>query len=458
MGGCNYQNSYAGLSAVSLGKCNGKYPVDANCNDMGYTILIGDCTGQKLACANDAVYGSVAIGNRSLGKLQKMVNYSVYLGAAVEGGAADSPGKRLCCSCINVMAGYFSGNSAAGSTNNTYGHGNTYIGSRTAGKRSHDNYDTLIGYTAGCCNCANWGKVAIGTSAGNQMKHPTGLTAVGGFAAYTGWYPYYSVMVGWKAAQCSNYACYSVYIGSYAGCCSYGSRCNTVIGSGAGIEGSYMCRQVIIGANAGMKVKCSGWSGNCYSTIVGRCSANLNISGYNVYGCFFRSEYLGAFVRPYATGSSNYEIVIGYLGLGAGSCKTVIGNSSTTNTYLCGAVSKGGGSFRIKHPNPKKKDKMLFHSFVESPTAGDNVYRWSVDTCECRGEIKLPDYYKYLNENNMAWVKPVDHFGRGYAEVDSSGDNLVICSNKDGCYNVLLIGTRCDDHALQAWKGVEQDD
>ena len=57
----------------------------------------------------------------------------------------------------------------------------------------------------------------------------------------------------------------------------------------------------------------------------------------------------------------------------------------------------------------------------------------------------------------MAWVKPVDHFGRGYAEVDSSGDNLVICSNKDGCYNVLLIGTRCDDHALQAWKGVEQD-
>ena len=219
-----------------------------------------------------------------------------------------------------------------------------------------------------------------------------------------------------------------------------------------------MCRQVIVGANAGMKVKCSGWSGNCYATIIGRCTANLSSGGYNVYGCFFRSEYIGAFARPYATGSSNYEIVIGYLALGAGSCKTVIGNSSTANTYLCGAVSKGGGSFRIKHPNPKKKDKMLFHSFVESPTAGDNVYRWSVDICECRGEIKLPDYYKYLNENNMAWVKPVDHFGRGYAEIDSSGDNLLICSNKDGRYNVLLIGTRCDDHALQAWKGVERDD
>jgi hypothetical protein len=214
---------------------------------------------------------------------------------------------------------------------------------------------------------------------------------------------------------------------------------------------------VIIGANAGMKTKCSGWNGNCYAVIVGRCAANLSSSGYNVYGCFMRSEYIGACVRPYATGYANYEIVIGALACGHGSCTTTIGHANTTNTYLCGAVSKGGGSFRIKHPNPKKKDKMLFHSFVESPTAGDNVYRWSVDTCECRGEIKLPDYYKYLNENNMAWVKPVDHFGRGYAEVDSSGDNLVICSNKDGCYNVLLIGTRCDDHALQAWKGVEQD-
>ena len=109
------------------------------------------------------------------------------------------------------------------------------------------------------------------------------------------------------------------------------------------------------------------------------------------------------------------------------------------------------------HPNPKKKNKWLFHSFVESPTAGENIYRWSVDVCGCSCSIGLPDYYKYLNENDMAWVKPIDHFGSAYAEVDEEQDNLIICSNKDGRYNVLLIGTRCDEHGAEAWLGTERD-
>jgi hypothetical protein len=57
----------------------------------------------------------------------------------------------------------------------------------------------------------------------------------------------------------------------------------------------------------------------------------------------------------------------------------------------------------------------------------------------------------------MAWVKPVDHFGSAYAEVDEKQDNLIICSNKDGCYNVILIGTRCDDHGAESWTGTERD-
>ena len=53
----------------------------------------------------------------------------------------------------------------------------------------------------------------------------------------------------------------------------------------------------------------------------------------------------------------------------------------------------------------------------------------------------------------MAWVKPLDHFGRAYAEVDENQENLNICSNKDGEYNVLLIATRKDKDATQHWKG-----
>jgi hypothetical protein len=57
----------------------------------------------------------------------------------------------------------------------------------------------------------------------------------------------------------------------------------------------------------------------------------------------------------------------------------------------------------------------------------------------------------------MAWVKPVDHFGSAYAEVDKEQDNLTICSNKDGCYNVILIGTRCDEQGAKSWTGTERD-
>ena len=71
--------------------------------------------------------------------------------------------------------------------------------------------------------------------------------------------------------------------------------------------------------------------------------------------------------------------------------------------------------------------------------------------------MKLPNYYKYLNENSMAWIYPVDHFGEGHAKVDDAGDNLNICADRDGRYNVLLIGTRCDEFALKHWKGTESD-
>ena len=71
--------------------------------------------------------------------------------------------------------------------------------------------------------------------------------------------------------------------------------------------------------------------------------------------------------------------------------------------------------------------------------------------------MPLPEYYKYLNENNMAWVKPLGHFGEAYAEVDSKEENLIIKSNKDGKYNILLVGTRKDEDAAKAWNGVEED-
>ena len=124
---------------------------------------------------------------------------------------------------------------------------------------------------------------------------------------------------------------------------------------------------------------------------------------------------------------------------------------------VTGTLSKGAGSFKIDHPNPEKPDKTLWHSFVESPTAGDNIYRWQVEVKGNSHQIELPDYYKYLNENHQIWISPVKHFGQGYGEVNEDETFIEITTNQDGIYNVLLIGTRKDEVAKRAWKGTERE-
>jgi len=123
---------------------------------------------------------------------------------------------------------------------------------------------------------------------------------------------------------------------------------------------------------------------------------------------------------------------------------------------VVGALSKGSGTFRIPHPVPEKKDKLyLQHSFVESPTRGDNIYRWQIEVKDNQYVIELPDYYQHLNENDMVWVNPVNHFGRGYGNVNEEQTELTINTDADGLYNVLLIGTRKDETAVNNFKGIE---
>ena len=54
----------------------------------------------------------------------------------------------------------------------------------------------------------------------------------------------------------------------------------------------------------------------------------------------------------------------------------------------------------------------------------------------------------------MVWASPSRHFGSAYGEVTPDQCCVVICSNKDGAYNILLIGTRKDKYVTH-WKGVE---
>lgn len=121
----------------------------------------------------------------------------------------------------------------------------------------------------------------------------------------------------------------------------------------------------------------------------------------------------------------------------------------------------GSKNFEIPHPHPDKKDThRLRHSTVESPTEGDNLYRYTVEAKEENEtvEMDLPDYFKYLNKNVDVWVNGEDHFGNAYGKVD--GNTLRVTCELPGKYNVLVIGTRQDGHqSIQDWqiKGVERE-
>jgi hypothetical protein len=119
------------------------------------------------------------------------------------------------------------------------------------------------------------------------------------------------------------------------------------------------------------------------------------------------------------------------------------------NFSIEGALTKGSGTFDIESPDPEKaKDGWrLRHSFVESPTRGDNIYRWTVEVKNKTGMIDLPGYFRFLNENCQVWVSPVKHFGRAYGEINSDYTSITITADADGTYNVLAVGTRKDDTA-----------
>ena len=70
--------------------------------------------------------------------------------------------------------------------------------------------------------------------------------------------------------------------------------------------------------------------------------------------------------------------------------------------------------------------------------------------------LKLPTYFRYLNENEMIWVSPVDSFGRAYGKLSPDRLEVRVTSDQDGDYNVLVMGTRYDKNAKAYWKGAER--
>lgn len=102
-------------------------------------------------------------------------------------------------------------------------------------------------------------------------------------------------------------------------------------------------------------------------------------------------------------------IVVAYPhALGAAGGTTSFTKSLTfgQNLYVNGSVSKGSGSFVIDHPLDPK-NKLLYHSFVESPDM-KNIYDGIVELDE-KGQavIELPLYFLALNRDFRYLATPI---------------------------------------------------
>ncbi|MEK7628889.1 MAG: hypothetical protein AAB421_05780 [Patescibacteria group bacterium] len=124
----------------------------------------------------------------------------------------------------------------------------------------------------------------------------------------------------------------------------------------------------------------------------------------------------------------NRKWLVVLVALGIVSPVVVLAATLTTNTTVTGAasvigaLSKGSGSFVIDHPLDPK-NKLLYHSFVESPDV-KNIYSGVVQLDE-NGEVTvyLPSYFPVLNMEYRYLASPLSsampnlHLQRGVRRV-----------------------------------------
>jgi hypothetical protein len=418
VGGGQLNQAFATYSTIVAGQCN------RACSD--FTFIGGGINGS--ASGNYSFIGGGQNGITS--------GTGAFVGAGIS--------NQSCTPYSGIVAGF--GNIICSTSTNQ-----SFIGSGQGNCICCGSNQSIVG---GQLNCINSQDSFIGGGSNNLVCQ----TGAFGFSS--------AILAGRQNRIVNNMMggdSYLNFIGS--GCCNV--LCGT-FGSviGGGISNSAY-NGMMTGSSAAVTI--SGGQSNrvscCFTSIGGgcgncACANNSRVGG----GINNRASGIDSIV---AGGSNNFVSSVGCQGgiLGGNTncvnhARAFVVGSNLTSGAACtsyhNASSKTSGTFRISHPDPAKTDsKYLQHSFVESPTRGDNIYRYKVTTCNCSATLALPDYYKFLNENDQVWVSPVCHFGSAYGVIDSCQTCVTFTSNCDGDYNVLLIGTRKDIDAKNGFLGVE---
>jgi uncharacterized delta-60 repeat protein len=189
------------------------------------------------------------------------------------------------------------------------GNNNIFIGSGSGASNTAGTYNTFVGVMSGNDNTAGEANTFIGESAGLANTTAGGNTFIGAFAAIANTTGANNSVLGLYAAE-ANTTGYN----------------NTFIGNSAGNQNTTGYGNTFLGRNAG-----SGNIVGYYNVAIGE-SAGSSIASNNA------SVFIGYNANPQANLQSN-QIVIGNSATGNGSNTTTIGNSSTTATYLRGALN-----------------------------------------------------------------------------------------------------------------------
>jgi len=202
-----------------------------------------------------------------------------------------------------------------------------------------------------------------------------------------------------------------------------------------------------------------------YSVALGR-EASAGRSAVALGAVASAGDYSVALGRE-ASAAGDFSIALGYGVSAENDSEGILGRAGTpyTSTWkVPGSFTVSGTkNFEIPHPKPEKSaTHVIRHGAVESPTPGDTLYRWKIQATKDNDlvTIDLPDYFVWLNKDVQIWVTGQGHFGNGYGILNRETEQLEIHCQYKGEYNVLVIGTRNDDHqSVQDWyiKGVERE-
>lgn len=171
-------------------------------------------------------------------------------------------------------------------------------------------------------------------------------------------------------------------------------------------------------------------------------------------GCFISSssDTLIRFFRSGATASKRLRL--GDLSSSSSNPLSVLGNADFTgnltitgNLTVSGTIAKGGGTFKIDHPQDPA-NKYLVHSFVESPEMM-NVYSGNITT-DASGfaTVQLPGYFEAANKDFRYQLTVMGTFAQAIVKEKISNNTFVIQTNEPNVeVSWQVTGVRADKFA-----------